>query len=301
MTSIQEGNSNLLIKSLSQVINGKIIFKDKHRVIYDAFMQSLKNALQSGKLKENDKTILAFMLDQNQVLFKNVKLRNMKLLSEENFLQFLLSMLEKIRKKKLVDRENLRNNEIEKIINECISDIYNTEAKDSLISFIGRLFGIKVNPKNIFGSLKKELLPFFSKSKEENDELPFSDEKMVIIFLYKLFLPIILFACSILIFSMSPMISIVNGIFLILSISGAVKSIFSNDKKGTLYHPYLLNEKEWSEKISNGISEILETQIKENKYFVQSRKNSKQFILPEQIQIKQNQFFQERKDEWQRH
>ncbi len=105
MIPLQTKDLNLS-KSSTQIIKGEVIFEEKHRVIYDTFIESLKNKVQSEELKEDDKATLTFMLDQNQAIFKNVGPKDIKQLSEENFLQFLLSVLEKIRKKNLANKEN---------------------------------------------------------------------------------------------------------------------------------------------------------------------------------------------------
>ncbi len=294
MIPLQTKDLNLS-KSSTQIIKGEVIFEEKHRVIYDTFIESLKNKVQSEELKEDDKATLTFMLDQNQAIFKNVGPKDIKQLSEENFLQFLLSVLEKIRKKNLANKKNSNKDKIGKVVNECISDICNTEAKDSLIKFAGRLFGVKIDPKNFFSSFKNGLL-FSDKGKKEDDKLPFSDEEMVITFLRKLLFPIILFSFSVLIFGTGPITSTINGILLILPISGAIKSLFFNDKKGTLYNPHSSSKKKWSNEISGGISKILETQIEKSKQSAQARENSKPSTVPKQVKANQNQPFHEKEN-----
>ncbi|GFQ75539.1 uncharacterized protein TNCT_293561 [Trichonephila clavata] len=125
----------------------EVIFKEEHKAIYDAFIQSLENRVQSEELKEDDETVLAFILSQNQIIFKNVKLEDVKLLSEENFCQFLLSVFKEIREQGLAREEKLNNDKIQQIITKCVTDIRGTEAKDSFIKLAGWPLGVKVDPK----------------------------------------------------------------------------------------------------------------------------------------------------------
>ncbi|QKX02247.1 hypothetical protein [Wolbachia endosymbiont of Dirofilaria (Dirofilaria) immitis] len=295
MMSLQAGRGLNLSKSSFQVTEGKVIFEGKYRIIYDTFIQSLRNKAHSEELKEDDKAILAFMLDQNQVMFKNIESKDIKSLSEENFLQFLLSVFEKIRRKDLANKENLKNDEVVKVVNECISDIRNTEARGFLVKLAGQPFRIKVDHENFFASFKHGL-PFFGKGKKEDDKLPLSDEEVVTTFLRKLLLPIILFAFSVLIFGSSPIMSTINGIFLVLTVSGTIERLFFNDRKGTLYNPHSPNKKKWSNEISSGISKVLETKVEESKQPTRVREDGESFSVPEQVKANQNQLFQEKEN-----
>lgn len=204
----------------------KTFERKEHQLIYRAFLDTLKNPEkqtqqemeeiakklqeelpkeQEQKLQgdlrslkervprlqnENEKKIFTFVLENRGKIFNDVN-QKIKSLSEENFLQFLFSAFEKIREKNLASKENLENNKIKEVINECVDDIRGTEAKDSLIKLAGWPFGIKVDPKNISGSFMsglKEKVPFLGGGKEE-DEPPLSDEEMVTTFLRKIFLP----------------------------------------------------------------------------------------------------------------
>ncbi|WP_341812113.1 hypothetical protein [Wolbachia endosymbiont (group A) of Conops quadrifasciatus] len=265
----------------AQVMEDEVIFKEEHKAIYDAFIQSLENRVQSEELKEDDETVLAFMLSQNQIIFKNVKLEDVKPLSEENFCQLLLSVFKEIREQGLAREEKLNNDKIQQIIIKCVADIRGTEAKDSFIKLAGWPFGIKIDPKNISSSFMnwvKEKIPFLGKDKKEEDEPPLSDEEMVTTFLRKSLFPIIALTTVILLGGLSGPVSVL-GLFTIphvivigFAVFGfaaaeykAVKSLFSNDKKGTLYDPHSQDEKErkeWGNEISDGINTILETPVK---------------------------------------
>ncbi|MDX5495945.1 MAG: hypothetical protein O7198_04675 [Wolbachia endosymbiont of Nomada marshamella] len=253
----------------AQVMEDEVIFKEEHKAIYDAFIQSLENRVQSEELKEDDETVLAFMLSQNQIIFKNVKLEDVKPLSEENFLQFLLSVFEKIREKNLASEENLKNDKIKQEVAECVADIRGTEAKDSLIKLAGWPLGVKIDPKNISSSFMngvKEKIPFLGKGKKEEDEPPLSDEEMATAFLRKIFLPISFSIASILIFGPTTLAIVAAVIGTIFAIKGGVEVLFSNDKEGTLYNPYSRDEKKkegWDGKILDGISKILGSKVNE--------------------------------------
>ncbi|MDR3132338.1 MAG: hypothetical protein LBU02_04580 [Rickettsiales bacterium] len=232
--------------------------------------QKLQDKLQSlGKQltrlqNENEKKIFTFVLENRGKIFKNVDPEDIKSLSEENFLQFLISVFEKIREKNLASKENLENNKIKEVINECVDDIRGTEAKDSLIKLAGWPLGIKIDPKNISGSFMsglKEKVPFLGGGKEE-DEPPLSDEEMVTTFSRKSSLPVALFAFTTLIFGTGPIMLSIAVVGLLFTEVNAVKSLFSNNRKGTLYNPDTEKEKEWGGKISSKISGILKTPVK---------------------------------------
>ncbi|WP_353288891.1 hypothetical protein [Wolbachia endosymbiont (group A) of Pogonocherus hispidulus] len=253
----------------AQVMEDEVIFKEEHKAIYDAFIQLLKNKVQPKELKEDDEAVLAFMLSQNQIIFNNVKLEDVKLLSEENFCQLLLSVFEKIREKNLANEENLKNGKIKEVVDDCVADIRGTEAKDSLIKLAGWPLGVKVDPKNALGSIKDGLLekvPFLGKDKKEEDEPPLSDEEMATAFLRKIFLPISFSIASILIFGPTTLAIVAAVIGTIFAIKGGVEVLFSNDKKGTLYNPHSRDEKKkegWDGKIFDGISKILGSKVNE--------------------------------------
>ncbi|NUX01414.1 hypothetical protein GO685_02710 [Wolbachia endosymbiont of Madathamugadia hiepei] len=277
----------------------KIFEKKEHQLIYRAFLDTLENPekqtqqemeeiakkLQEklskeqeqkllGNLKllkervprlqnKNEKKIFTFVLENRGKIFNDVN-QKIKSLSEENFLQFLISVFEKIREKNLASKENLENSKIKEVINECIDDIRGTEAKDSLIKLAGWPFGIKIDPKNVSGSLMsglKEKVPFLGGGKEK-DEPPLSDEEMVTTFLRKSLLPVALFAFTALIFGTGPIMLSIAVVGLLVTEVNAVKSLFSNNRKGTLYNPDAEKEKEWGGKISSKISDILKTPVK---------------------------------------
>ena len=301
----------------------KTFEKEEHQAIYRAFLDTLENPenlekqtkqeieKKRQKLKEelldqekqklqsdlkslderlerlqngNEKKIFTFISKNHKGIFNNINQEDIKLLSEENFLQFLLSVSQKIREKNLASEENLKNDKIKQEVAECVADIRGTEAKDSLIKLPGWLFGIKVDPKNISSSFMngvKEKIPFLGKDKKEEDEPPLSDEEMVTTFLSKSLFPIIALTTVILLGSLSGPVSVL-GLFTIpyvivigFAVFGlavaeykAVKGLFSNDKKGTLYNPHSRDEKErkeWGNEISDGINKILEISVEKAK------------------------------------
>ncbi len=287
----------------------KIFEKEEHQVIHDAFIQLLKNKVQPKELKEDDEAVLAFMLSQNQIIFNNVKLEDVEPLSEENFSQFLLSVFEKIREKKLANEENLKNGKIKEVVDDCVADIRGTEAKDSSIKFVLEMLllligGIKIDPKNISGSFMdgmKEKIPFLGKDKKEEDEPPLSDEEMVTTFLSKIFFPVLLSTIPMLIFGPTTLGVVLTAIGTIFAIKGGVEVLFSNDKKGTLYNPHSRDEKErkeWGNEISDGINKILGTPVEKAKgseqpisvseQISQGKEKSEQQPVPEQISPRNN-------------
>ncbi|WP_375316294.1 hypothetical protein [Wolbachia endosymbiont (group A) of Colletes cunicularius] len=294
-------------KSPTQVTNKdeKIFEKEEYQAIYRAFLDTLENPekqtkqeieKKKQKLKEelpdrekqelqndlklldkrlerlqngNEKKIFTFISKNHEGIFNNINQEDIKLLSEENFLQFLLSVFEKIREKNLASEENLKNDKIKQEVAECVADIRGTEAKDSFIKLAEWPFGIKMDPKNISSSFMngvKEKIPFLGKDKKEEDEPPLSDEEMVTTFLRKIFLPISFSVASILIFGPTTLAIVAAVIGTIFAIKGGVEVLFSNDKKGTLYNPHSRDEKErkeWGNEISGGINEILKSRVNE--------------------------------------
>ncbi|WP_265016640.1 hypothetical protein [Wolbachia endosymbiont (group A) of Andrena dorsata] len=221
--------------------------------------------LQNG----NEKKIFTFISKNHEGIFNNINQEDIKLLSEENFCQLLLSVFEKIREKNLASEENLKNDKIKQEVAECVADIRGTEAKDSLIKLAVWPLGIKIDPKNISSSFMngvKEKIPFLGKDKKEEDEPPLSDEEMATAFLRKIFLPISFSIASILIFGPTTLAIVAAVIGTIFAIKGGVEVLFSNDKKGTLYNPHSRDEKKkegWDGKILDGISKILGSKVNE--------------------------------------
>ncbi|WCR58223.1 hypothetical protein [Wolbachia endosymbiont of Ctenocephalides felis wCfeJ] len=227
--------------------------------------QELQSKLESlGKLScqlenEDEKKVVTFVFENNVKIFDNVN-QKIKSLSEENFCQFLLSVFGKIREKNLASKENLENGEIEKVVKECVDNIRDTEAKDSLKKLVGWPLGIKIDPKNFSGSLKDGILkkvPLLGK-KEEEDERPLSDEEMVTKFLGRVFLPILFSIVSISVFgpTIPAMIAAVVGV--IFAVKGGIEVLFLNNKLGAFYSP---DTKEWGKEISSGISNVLESKV----------------------------------------
>jgi len=285
----------------------KIFEKEEYQAIYRAFLDTLKNLenlekqtkqeieKKKQKLKEelsdkekqklrrnleslnkqlkrlqngNEKKIFTFISKNHESIFNNINQEDIKLLSEENFCQLLLSVFEKIREKNLASEENFKNGKIKAVVDDCVADIRGTEAKDSLIKLIGLPLGIKIDPKNISGSFMsglKEKIPFLGGGKEK-DEPPLSDKEMATTFLRKIFLPISFSIASILIFGPTTLAIVAAVIGTIFAIKGGVEVLFSNDKEGTLYNPHSRDEKKkegWDGKILDGISKILGSKVNE--------------------------------------
>lgn len=76
----------------------KIFEKEEHQVIYDYFVKVLEG---KAELKENKEITDYFISAYKDILLNNVNPKDIKPLSEENFSQFLLSVFEKIREKKI--------------------------------------------------------------------------------------------------------------------------------------------------------------------------------------------------------
>lgn len=321
----------------------KIFEKEEYQAIYRAFLDTLKNPenlekqtkqeieKKKQKLKEelsdkekqklhrgleslnkqlkrlqngNEKKIFTFISKNHEGIFNNINQEDIKLLSEENFCQLLLSVFEKIREENLANEENLKNGKIEKAVAKCVADIRGTEAKDSFIKLPGWLFGIKVNPKNFFSSFMngmKEKIPFLSKDKKEEGEPPLSDEEMATTFLSKIFFPVLLSTIPMLIFGPTTLGVVLTAIGTIFAVKRGVEVLFSNNKKGTLYNPHSRDEKErkeWDNEISDGINKILGTSVKKakgseqlisvsEKVFQENEKSGQQPV-PEQISQRNN-------------
>ncbi|OAL99965.1 hypothetical protein [Wolbachia endosymbiont of Dactylopius coccus] len=319
----------------------KTFEKEEHQLIYRAFLDILENPetlekqtkqeieKKKQKLKEelseqekeklhrdleslnkqlkrlqngNEKKIFTFISKNHEGIFKKINHEDIKLLSEENFSQFLLSVFEKIREKNLASEENLKNDKIKQEVAECVADIRGTEAKDSLIKLAGWPLGVKVDPKNFFGSFKDGLLekvPFFGKDKKEEDEPPLSDEEMVTTFLRKIFLPILFSIASISIFGPTTLAIVAAVIGTIFAIKGGVEVLFSNNKKGTLYNPDSQDKDDTEKraklngKILDGIDDILKTPVtgvekgtSVSEQISQKKEKSEQQPVPEKVSQK---------------
>lgn len=192
---------NKPLESSTQVTEqNEILFKKEHKEIHDYFVKVLE---VKAELKKDKGITDYFISAYKDILLNNVNPKDIKSLSEENFCQFLLSVFKEVREKKLANKENVKNVEIKKLVDDCVADIRGTEAKDSLIKLVGLPLGIKIDPKNISGSFMdvvKEKIPFLGGDKKEEDEPLLSNEEMVTKFLRKVFLPILFSIASILIF-----------------------------------------------------------------------------------------------------
>ncbi|WP_406828476.1 hypothetical protein [Wolbachia endosymbiont (group A) of Icerya purchasi] len=285
--------------------------KEKQKLQSD--LKSLKERLPRLQ-DENEKKIFTFISKNHEGIFKNINQEDIKLLSEENFLQFLVSVSKKIKKENLANEENLENGKIKQVVNDCIADIRKTEAKDSLIKLLGWPFGIKVDPKNISSSFMngvKEKIPFLGKDEKEEDEPPLSDEEMVTTFLRKIFLPILFSIASISIFGPTTLAVVVAAIGAIFAIKGGVGVLFSNNKKGTLYDPNSQdkNDTEKREKLNGkileGIDDILKTPVTEvekgtsvSEQISQGKEKSEQQPVPEQISQVGNEKSEQHDQSW---
>ncbi|WP_353284450.1 hypothetical protein [Wolbachia endosymbiont (group A) of Lasioglossum fulvicorne] len=268
--------------------------KEKQKLQSD--LKSLKERLPRLQ-DENEKKIFTFISKNHEGIFNNINQEDIKLLSEENFLQLLLPVFKEIREQGLAREEKFNNDKIQQIITKCVTDIRGTEAKDSLIKLLGWPFGIKVDPKNFFVSFKDGLLekvPFFGKDKKEEDEPPLSDEEMVTTFLRKIFLPILFSIASISIFGPTTLAIVAAVIGTIFAIKGGVEVLFSNNKKGTLYDPSSQDDTEkrakLNGKILEGIDDILKTPVtgvekgtSVSEQISQGKGKSEQQPVPEQI------------------
>ncbi|WP_088979768.1 hypothetical protein [Wolbachia endosymbiont of Wuchereria bancrofti] len=276
----------------------KIFEKEKHQLIYRAFLDTLENPekqtqqeinkiqekLQEklseqetqklrceqqsleellNQLKNGDeKKIFTFVLKNSGKIFNDVSPK-IKPLSEEDFSQFLLSVFKEIREKKLASEENLKNGEIEKVVAECISkEVWHQFTDFTKHQIPGRRLLEKILG---FGKV-------LSVEKKE-DEPILSDKEMVITFLRKSLLPIIaltatmLFIGSTSLFGIPYFVTIGLAVFCFATAEySAIKSLFSNNKPGTLYNPHPQEEEkkkeQWNEKFFDGINKILEPQGK---------------------------------------
>ncbi|WP_225537304.1 hypothetical protein [Wolbachia endosymbiont of Mansonella perstans] len=257
--------------------------------------KSLKEEQLARLQNENEKKIFTFVLENRGKIFNDVN-QKIKSLSEENFLQFLISVFEKIREKNLASEGNLENSKIKEVVDEFVGDIRGKEAKDSLIKLAGWPLGIKVDPENISGSFMsglREKIPFLGGGKEE-DEPPLSDEEMVTTLLRKIFLPTLFSITSILVFGPTTFAIVAAAIGTIFAVKGGVRALFSNNRKGTLYNPDTEKEKEWDGEINNRISEILESKV--NGVGQDKQPAEKQHNVPEQVKENQESFRKKEED-----
>ncbi|MDE5061540.1 hypothetical protein OZD67_05450 [Wolbachia endosymbiont of Drosophila nikananu] len=252
------------IEKKKQKLKEELSDKEKQKLHRD--LESLNKQLKQLN-NEDEKKIFTFVFENSGKIFNNVNPEDIKLLSEENFCQLLLSVFEEIRKQGLAREEKLNNDKIQQIITKCVADIRGTEAKHSFIKLPGWPFGIKVDPKNFFSSFMngmKKKISFLSKDKKEEDEPPLSDEEMVTTFLSKIFFPILLSTILMSIFGPTTIGVVFAAIGTILVVKSGVEVLFSNNKKGTLYDPRDEKErKEWDNEISDGINKILGSEVNE--------------------------------------
>lgn len=301
------------IEKKKQKLKEELSDKEKQKLHRD--LESLNKQLkrlQNG----NEKKIFTFISKNHEGIFKKINHEDIKLLSEENFSQFLLSVFEKIREKKLANEENLKNGKIKKVVDDCVADIRGTEAKDSFIKLPGWLFGIKVDPKNFLGSFKDGLLeniPFLGKDKKEEDEPPLSDEEIVTTFLSKIFFPVLLSTIPMLIFGPTTLGVVLTAIGTIFVVKRGVEVLFSNNKKGTLYDPSSQDKDDTekraklNKKICDGINKILGTPVEKAKgseqpisvseQISQGKEKSEQQPVPEQISQENNRGNEESKQQ----
>ncbi|WP_419247263.1 hypothetical protein ACJZL1_00520 [Wolbachia endosymbiont of Rhagoletis indifferens] len=289
------------IEKKKQKLKEELLDQEKQKLQSD--LESLNKRLERLQ-NGNEKKIFTFISKNHEGIFNNINQEDIKLLSEENFCQFLLSVFKEIREQGLAREEKFNNDKIQQIITKCVADIRGTEAKDSLIKLLGWPLGVKVDPKNALGSIKDGLLekvPFFGKDKKEEDEPPLSDEEMVTTFLRKIFLPILFSIASISIFGPTTLAVVVAAIGAIFAIKGGVGVLFSNNKKGTLYDPSSQDKDDTEKraklngKILEGIDDILKTPVtgvekgtSVSEQISQEKEKSEQQPVPEQISQENN-------------
>ncbi|MEC4734364.1 MAG: hypothetical protein O7161_00120 [Wolbachia endosymbiont of Halictus tumulorum] len=312
---LEEQTKQEIEKKEQEIEKKKQKLKEKQKLQSD--LKSLKERLPRLQ-DENEKKIFTFVFENSGKRFNNVKLEDVEPLSEENFSQFLLSVFKEIREQGLAREEKLNDDKIRQIITKCVADIRGTEAKDSSIKFVLEMpllliGGIKIDPKNISGSFMdgvKEKIPFLGKDKKEEDEPPLSDEEMVKTFLRKSLFPITLFAFSALIFGTGPIALAISGGLLVWTEVSTIKSLFSNNKKGTLYDPSSQDKDDTEKraklngKILEGIDDILKTPVTEvekgtsvSEQISQGKEKSEKQPVPEQISQENNRGNEESKQQ----
>lgn len=291
-----------------------------HTIVYDTFLRWLEIYRDCNKLPQGEKEHFVFMLTSHKAIFNNVDQKKITEVSEENFSQFLLSVYKKIRAKNLAGEKSLNTVKIQEIVNKCLNDIRGTEVLDSLKKLIGLPFGIKIDPKNTFGSIKDGLLekiPFIGKDKKEEDDEPaLSGKWKMVKFICKSIFPIVLFLLTLSFVGIGPIMTHIAVIGLLIAEYKIAESLFLNDKKGTVYDtgseegPHCSchdkdivgqsakleakreeeaakkREEEFEEKISKGISEIMKIPLKKE---AENRENPSTSLEQVSVQPKQTQ------------
>ncbi|WCR53785.1 MAG: hypothetical protein PG981_000807 [Wolbachia endosymbiont of Ctenocephalides orientis wCori] len=236
-----------ILKPVSQTINNgkEEVLKEEHQVIYDVFFERMEAYRDWAELETHypgQKEIFAFILNEQDSILKNINPKDVNSLSEENFRQLLSSIFKKIRKQNSAKKGNLTDDEISQIIAKCVVDARGTEAKDILVKSGGGLFGIDTDPKDISGSIKRGVLKKlpFGGSKEEDNKPSLRGTQVVKKILRNSVLPIIFALLSLLIssliFGFSLITLAITVIVLLVTEVKEVKSLFSNDKEGTVYN-----------------------------------------------------------------
>ncbi|MDR2608970.1 MAG: hypothetical protein LBC06_00035, partial [Rickettsiales bacterium] len=91
------------MEEIAKKLQEKLPKEQEQKLLGD--LKSLKERV-SRLQNENEKKIFTFVLENRGKIFKDVKSEDIESLSEENFLQFLISVFEKIREKNLASKEN---------------------------------------------------------------------------------------------------------------------------------------------------------------------------------------------------
>ncbi|MDG7056343.1 MAG: hypothetical protein LKM44_02535 [Wolbachia endosymbiont of Meromenopon meropis] len=314
--------------------NGGDLKKRKHRLIYRAFLNTLENPEKQARQKmrriseklqeefpeeqkqklladlnlldeqvsrlqsENEKKFFAFVFQNRVEIFNDINKR-IRPLSGENFLQFLISVFKKIREKKIAGEENLENEKITEIVDNCLIDARGKEARDSLMKFVTWPFGIRIDFKNISDSLMSELkkkVSFLNSNKKEGGAQLLSDEEMVVIFLRKSLFPVIFFTFAALVFNTGLIMVSIGTVGLLFNEVNQIKDLFSNKRGSILCKSQIEEEKEWNDEVNARINEILKILIfkevqKDDKFTVMSsmkliQENEKQpSVILEQVNI----------------
>lgn len=118
------------ISKIQEKLQAKLSEQETQKLQRD--LESLVKQLKQLN-NENEKKIFTFISKNHEGIFKNINQEDIKLLSEENFSQLLLSVFKKIRKENLANEENLKNDKIKQVVNDCITDIRGTEAWDWVV------------------------------------------------------------------------------------------------------------------------------------------------------------------------
>lgn len=235
-------------KPVNQAVNNgkEEALKEEHRLIQGVFFERMKAYRDWDELETHypgQKEIFAVILKKQDSILKNINPEVVNSLSEENFRQLLSSIFKRIRKQNSVKKENLTDDEISKIVAKCVVGARGTEAKDILIKSAGGLLGMDVDPKDKLGSIKRGVLkklPFGGSKEEEDNQPSLRGTQVVTKFLRNSVLPIIFALLSLsissLIFGFSLITLTITVIVLLVTEVKVVKSLFSNDKGGTVYN-----------------------------------------------------------------